>query len=162
QAFDVHWHGRTARSGVQLPGRHNVANAVLAIASLVAVGVDLDVAARAVSDAPGSPGRMEQVDAPGDVIGVVGYAHKPHPMVEVLKALRTLAASRGGRVICVVGAGGDRDRGKRPLMGRAAAQGADLVIVTDDNPRTEDPAAIRAEVLAGTADGTAGVVEVGG
>jgi len=162
QAFDVHWRGRTARSGVQLPGRHNVANAVLAIAALVAVGVDLDVAARAVAAAPGSPGRMERVDAPGEVIGVVDYAHKPDAMVEVLKALRTLAASRGGRVICVVGAGGDRDRGKRPLMGRAAAQGADLVIVTDDNPRTEDPAAIRAEVLAGTADGPARVVEVGG
>ncbi|GAA4254030.1 UDP-N-acetylmuramoyl-L-alanyl-D-glutamate--2,6-diaminopimelate ligase [Dactylosporangium darangshiense] len=162
QTFDVHWRGRTARSGVQLPGRHNVANAVLAIAALVAVGVDLDVAAPAVAAAPGSPGRMERVDAPGEITGVVDYAHKPDAMVEVLKALRTLAASRGGRVICVVGAGGDRDRGKRPLMGRAAAQGADLVIVTDDNPRTEDPAAIRAEVLAGTADGPAGVVEVGG
>ncbi|MER7003466.1 UDP-N-acetylmuramoyl-L-alanyl-D-glutamate--2,6-diaminopimelate ligase [Dactylosporangium sp. NPDC000555] len=165
QAFDVHWRGRTVRSGVQLPGRHNVANALLAIASLVAVGVDLDVAAGAVAAAPGSPGRMERVDvagAPGDVVGVVDYAHKPDAMVEVLKALRSLAASRGGRVICVVGAGGDRDRGKRPLMGRAAAQGADLVIVTDDNPRTEDPAAIRAEVLAGAADGAAGVVEIDG
>jgi UDP-N-acetylmuramoyl-L-alanyl-D-glutamate--2,6-diaminopimelate ligase len=162
QAFDVHWRGRTVRSGVQLPGRHNVANALLAIAALVAVGVDLEVAARAVAGAPGSPGRMERVDAPGDVVGVVDYAHKPDAMVEVLKALRTLAGARGGRVICVVGAGGDRDRGKRPLMGRAAAQGADLVIVTDDNPRTEDPAAIRAEVLAGAAGGPADVVEVGG
>ncbi|MFB9448050.1 UDP-N-acetylmuramoyl-L-alanyl-D-glutamate--2,6-diaminopimelate ligase [Dactylosporangium vinaceum] len=162
QAFDVHWRGRTARSGVQLPGRHNVANALLAIASLVAVGVDLDVAARAVAAAPGSPGRMERVDAPGDVVGVVDYAHKPDAMVEVLKALRTLAASRGGRVICLVGAGGDRDRGKRPLMGRAAAEGADLVIVTDDNPRTEDPAEIRAGVLTGTGGGPAEVVEIGG
>ncbi|MER7277354.1 UDP-N-acetylmuramoyl-L-alanyl-D-glutamate--2,6-diaminopimelate ligase [Dactylosporangium sp. NPDC000244] len=162
QAFDVHWRGRTARSGVQLPGRHNVANALLAVASLVAVGVDLDVAARAVAEAPGSPGRMERVEAPGEVVGVVDYAHKPDAMVEVLKALRTLAASRGGRVLCVVGAGGDRDRGKRPLMGRAAADGADLVIVTDDNPRTEDPAAIRAEVLAGAAGGPAEVVEIGG
>ncbi|MFI5914988.1 UDP-N-acetylmuramoyl-L-alanyl-D-glutamate--2,6-diaminopimelate ligase [Dactylosporangium sp. NPDC051541] len=162
QAFDVHWQGRTARSGVQLPGRHNVANALLAIASLVAVGVDLDIAARAVAQAPGSPGRMERVDAPGDVVGVVDYAHKPDAMVEVLKALRTLATARGGRVLCLVGAGGDRDRGKRPLMGRAAAEGADLVIVTDDNPRTEDPAAIRAGVLAGAAGGPADVVEIGG
>ncbi|MEV6927000.1 UDP-N-acetylmuramoyl-L-alanyl-D-glutamate--2,6-diaminopimelate ligase [Dactylosporangium sp. NPDC051485] len=165
QAFDVHWQGRTARSGVRLPGRHNVANALLAIASLVAVGVDLDVAAGAVAAAPGSPGRMERVDAPGDVIGVVDYAHKPDAMVEVLRALRALAADRGGRVLCVVGAGGDRDRGKRPLMGRAAAEGADLVIVTDDNPRTEDPAAIRAEVLAGARGATGGaaaVVEVDG
>jgi UDP-N-acetylmuramoyl-L-alanyl-D-glutamate--2,6-diaminopimelate ligase len=162
QAFDVHWRGRTARSGVQLPGRHNVANALLAIASLVAVGVELEVAAGAVAEAPGSPGRMERVDAPGEVVGVVDYAHKPDAMVEVLRALRALAATRGGRVICLVGAGGDRDRGKRPLMGRAAAEGADLVIVTDDNPRTEDPAAIRAEVLAGAAGGPAAVVEVDG
>ncbi|MGI5237189.1 UDP-N-acetylmuramoyl-L-alanyl-D-glutamate--2,6-diaminopimelate ligase [Dactylosporangium sp. CA-139066] len=162
QTFDVHWRGRTARSGVQLPGRHNVANALLAIAALVAVGVDFELAARAVAGAPGSPGRMERVDAPGEVVGVVDYAHKPDAMVEVLRALRALAATRGGRVLCVVGAGGDRDRGKRPLMGRAAAEGADLVIVTDDNPRTEDPAAIRAGVLAGAADGPAAVVEVGG
>jgi UDP-N-acetylmuramoyl-L-alanyl-D-glutamate--2,6-diaminopimelate ligase len=171
QAFDVHWRpkgasgaqrGRSVRSGVLLPGRHNVANALLAIASLVAVGIELEVAATAVASAPGSPGRMERVDAPGDVVGVVDYAHKPDAMVEVLRALRGLAAARGGRVICVVGAGGDRDRGKRPLMGRAAAEGADLVIVTDDNPRTEDPAAIRAGVLAGTAGGPAEVIEVDG
>ncbi|UWZ53201.1 UDP-N-acetylmuramoyl-L-alanyl-D-glutamate--2,6-diaminopimelate ligase [Dactylosporangium aurantiacum] len=162
QHFTVTRHGASAASGVGLPGRHNVANALLAIAALVAVGVDLAVAAKAVAAAPGSPGRMERVDAPGEVLGVVDYAHKPDAMVEVLAALRTLAASRGGRVICVVGAGGDRDRGKRPLMGRAAAQGADLVVVTDDNPRTEDPAAIRAEVLAGARDGAATVVEVDG
>ncbi|GGM85296.1 UDP-N-acetylmuramoyl-L-alanyl-D-glutamate--2,6-diaminopimelate ligase [Dactylosporangium sucinum] len=162
QTFTVRHGERSAPSGVRLPGRHNVANALLAVASLVAVGVDLDVATAAVARAPGSPGRMEQVDAPGDVLGVVDYAHKPDAMVEVLAALRTLAAARGGRVICVVGAGGDRDRAKRPLMGRAAALGADLVIVTDDNPRTEDPARIRAELLAGTTDGTAAVVEVDG
>ncbi|UWZ35231.1 UDP-N-acetylmuramoyl-L-alanyl-D-glutamate--2,6-diaminopimelate ligase [Dactylosporangium roseum] len=162
QSFTVLHRGRSVRSGVQLPGRHNVANALLAIAALVAVGVDLEVAGPAVAAAPGSPGRMERVDAPGDVVGVVDYAHKPDAMVEVLAALRTLAAARGGRVICVVGAGGDRDRGKRPLMGRAAAQGADLVVVTDDNPRTEHPAKIRAEILAGTREGTATVVEVDG
>jgi UDP-N-acetylmuramoyl-L-alanyl-D-glutamate--2,6-diaminopimelate ligase len=162
QRFTVHRHDYSVGSGVQLPGRHNVANALLAIAALVAVGVDISVAAKAVAQAPGSPGRMERVDAPGDVLGVVDYAHKPDAMVEVLAALRTLAASRGGRVICVVGAGGDRDRGKRPLMGRAAAFGADLVVVTDDNPRTEDPAFIRSEVLAGTKGGTATVVEIDG
>jgi UDP-N-acetylmuramoyl-L-alanyl-D-glutamate--2,6-diaminopimelate ligase len=82
----------------------------------------------------------------------------------VLKALREVAEGRGGRLISVLGAGGDRDRGKRPLMGSAAAHGADLVIVTDDNPRTEDPAAIRHEVLAGAAHGHAPgeVVEVAG
>ncbi len=83
------------------------------------------------------------------MLGVVDYAHKPDAIVAALAALRGQAAARGGRLICVIGAGGDRDKGKRPLMGAAAARGADLVLVTDDNPRTEDPAAIRAEVLAG-------------
>jgi UDP-N-acetylmuramoyl-L-alanyl-D-glutamate--2,6-diaminopimelate ligase len=165
QHFTVHHRDAAVASGVGLPGRHNVANALLAIAALVAVGVELPVAAKAVAQAPGSPGRMERVDVPGDVLGVVDYAHKPDAMIEVLAALRTLAASRGGRVICVVGAGGDRDRGKRPLMGRAAAAGADVVVVTDDNPRTEDPAFIRSEVLAGASEvigGAATVVEVDG
>ncbi|HEY8475121.1 MAG TPA: UDP-N-acetylmuramoyl-L-alanyl-D-glutamate--2,6-diaminopimelate ligase [Natronosporangium sp.] len=134
-------------AGVRLPGRHNVANALLAIASLVAIGVDPATAAAGVAACPGVPGRLERV--PGEtVLGVVDYAHKPDAIVAVLAALRPVAAERGGKLICVVGAGGDRDAGKRPLMGQAAARGADLVIVTDDNPRTEDPAAIRAQVLA--------------
>jgi UDP-N-acetylmuramoyl-L-alanyl-D-glutamate--2,6-diaminopimelate ligase len=98
------------------------------------------------------------------VLGVVDYAHKPDSVAEVLAALRTR-----GRLICVIGAGGDRDRSKRPLMGAAAARGADIVIITDDNPRTEDPAAIRAELLAAAhaaADsaraGAPAVVEVAG
>jgi UDP-N-acetylmuramoyl-L-alanyl-D-glutamate--2,6-diaminopimelate ligase len=133
-------------AGVALPGRHNVANALLAIASLVAVGVEPSVAADGVASCPGVPGRMERVGGGGPVIGVVDYAHKPDAIVAVLAALRELTK---GRLICVIGAGGDRDRGKRVPMGEAAARGADLVIVTDDNPRTEDPAAIRRDVLAG-------------
>jgi UDP-N-acetylmuramoyl-L-alanyl-D-glutamate--2,6-diaminopimelate ligase len=135
-------------AGVQLPGRHNVSNALLAIASLVAVGVDPQVAAAGVAGCRGVPGRLERV--PGaSVLGVVDYAHKPDSIVAVLAALRPVAAHRGGRLICLIGAGGDRDAGKRPLMGAACARGADLVIVTDDNPRGEDPAAIRAQLLAG-------------
>ena len=80
---------------------------------------------------------------------MVDYAHKPDAIVAALAALRE---STTGRLICVIGAGGDRDRAKRPTMGKAAAHGADLVIVTDDNPRTEDPAAIRADVLRGAGD----------
>jgi UDP-N-acetylmuramoyl-L-alanyl-D-glutamate--2,6-diaminopimelate ligase len=149
QTFTAHGPGGVAvAAGVAMPGRHNVANALLAIAALVAVGVDPVVAARGVAACPGVPGRMERVDAPGPVLGVVDYAHKPDAVVEVLAALRVLAGSRDGRLICVIGAGGDRDRAKRPLMGAAAAKGADVAIVTDDNPRTEDPAAIRAELLA--------------
>nr|MDT0662054.1 UDP-N-acetylmuramoyl-L-alanyl-D-glutamate--2,6-diaminopimelate ligase [Micromonospora sp. DSM 115978] len=140
--------GLTVPTGVALPGRHNVANALLAIAALVAAGVEPATAAAGVAACTGVPGRLELIDAPGPVRGVVDYAHKPDAIVAALAALRELT-SGGGRVICVLGAGGDRDRGKRPVMGAAAARGADLVLITDDNPRTEDPAAIRAEVLAG-------------
>lgn len=140
--------GLTLPGGVALPGRHNVANALLAVAALVAAGVEPATAAQGVTACPGVPGRLELIDAPGPVRGVVDYAHKPDAIVAVLAALRELTTA-GGRVICVIGAGGDRDRGKRPVMGAAAARGADLVLVTDDNPRTEDPAAIRAELRQG-------------
>jgi UDP-N-acetylmuramoyl-L-alanyl-D-glutamate--2,6-diaminopimelate ligase len=149
-----------------MAGRHNIANALLAIASLVAVGVDAQVAADGVARCAGVPGRLERVGSPqagpGEVLGVVDYAHKPDAIVAVLRALRELADYRGGRVICVLGAGGDRDRGKRPVMGRAGAEGSDLLIVTDDNPRTEDPARIRAEVAAGAEGTEAEVVVVEG
>lgn len=141
---------RRLRGGVALAGRHNVANALLAIASLVAVGVDSQTAADGVAACPGVPGRLERVrGGDRDVFGVVDYAHKPDAVVAVLKALRELADLRGGRLICVIGAGGDRDKGKRPVMGRAAAEGSDVLIITDDNPRTEDPAAIREDVAQG-------------
>ena len=135
------------RGGVALAGRHNVANALLAIASVAAVGVDPQIAADGVAACPGVPGRLERVrGGDRDVFGVVDYAHKPDAVVAVLKALRELADLRGGRLICVIGAGGDRDKGKRPVMGRAAAEGSDILIISDDNPRTEDPAAIREDV----------------
>jgi UDP-N-acetylmuramoyl-L-alanyl-D-glutamate--2,6-diaminopimelate ligase len=107
---------------------------------------------------------MERVTAPGPVTGVVDYAHKPDSVAEVLTALRGLASNAGGahRLICVIGAGGDRDRAKRPLMGAAAARAADVVIVTDDNPRTEEPAAIRAELLAAAREEQAEVIEIDG
>ncbi|MFB9544133.1 UDP-N-acetylmuramoyl-L-alanyl-D-glutamate--2,6-diaminopimelate ligase [Micromonospora sagamiensis] len=165
QRFTAHGpDGLTLSAGVALPGRHNVANALLAIASLVAVGVDPRTAAAGVAECPGVPGRLELVRAPGPVKGVVDYAHKPDAIVAALTALRELTTG-GGRLICVIGAGGDRDRGKRPVMGAAAARGADVVLVTDDNPRTEDPAAIRAEVRAGaetTAGRVATVLDVAG
>jgi UDP-N-acetylmuramoyl-L-alanyl-D-glutamate--2,6-diaminopimelate ligase len=153
-------------ASVSLPGRHNVANALLALACLVEAGVPPQVAAGGVGACRGVPGRLELVAAPGQILGVVDYAHKPDAIVAALAALRDVAAGDGrspsGRLICVIGAGGDRDRGKRPLMGSAAAHGADVVIVTDDNPRSEDPAAIRAEVLAGVVDAPAQVLEVPG
>jgi UDP-N-acetylmuramoyl-L-alanyl-D-glutamate--2,6-diaminopimelate ligase len=151
-------------AGVALPGRHNVANALLALAALVAVGVDQATAARGIAGCTGVPGRLEQVAVAGTVLGVVDYAHKPDAIVAALAALRELATTRGGRVICVIGAGGDRDTGKRPVMGAAAARGADLVVITDDNPRTEDPATIRAAVRDGAAaaGGESKIIEVAG
>ncbi len=148
-------------AAVQLPGRHNVANALLALAMLTSVGIRPEVASAGVAACPGVPGRLELVSPPdSEILGVVDYAHKTDAIVAALAALREVAGSRGGRLICVLGAGGDRDRGKRPHMGAAAADGSDLLIVTDDNPRGEEPAAIRAEVLAGVAKGDA--IEVGG
>ncbi|WP_213454001.1 UDP-N-acetylmuramoyl-L-alanyl-D-glutamate--2,6-diaminopimelate ligase [Rhizomonospora bruguierae] len=148
---------------VLLPGRHNVANAMLAIAVLVAGGIDPEVAVRGVAECPGVPGRLERVTAAGPVLGVVDFAHTPNAVEAALVALRALADSRDARLICVLGAGGDRDAAKRPLMGAAAANGADLVVVTDDNPRSEEPAAIRAAVAAGARSaGGAEVTEVDG
>lgn len=167
QKFTAHGpQGQTIAAGVALAGRHNVANALLALAALTAAGVDPQVAADGIAACPGVPGRLERVPTPPgapDIVGVVDYAHKPDAIVAALKALRELADYRGGRLICAIGAGGDRDRGKRPVMGRAAAEGSDLLIVTDDNPRTEDPAAIRAEVAAGARQVPGvDVTEVGG
>jgi UDP-N-acetylmuramoyl-L-alanyl-D-glutamate--2,6-diaminopimelate ligase len=164
QRFTAHGPGIAVEAGVALPGRHNVANALLALASLVAAGVDPRIAARGVAGCRGVPGRLEQVDAPSEVLGVVDYAHKPDAIVAALAALRELAAARGGRLLCVLGAGGDRDTGKRPTMGAAAARGADLVVVTDDNPRSEDPAAIRAAIRTGAerAGTAAKILEVAG
>src|SRR5205823_7175615 len=95
----------------------------------------------------GVPGRFESVEAGQPFHVIVDYAHKPDALENVLRAARELAD--GNRVVCVVGAGGDRDRGKRPVMGRLASELADVTIVTSDNPRSEDPQAIIEEILAG-------------
>ncbi|RIJ76409.1 UDP-N-acetylmuramoyl-L-alanyl-D-glutamate--2,6-diaminopimelate ligase [Nakamurella silvestris] len=141
-----------------LPGSFNVANALLALASVHAGGLDVRAGAAALSSVV-VPGRMQPVDLGQDFLAVVDYAHKPAALTAVLAAVR---GSVPGRVIVVVGAGGDRDRAKRPMMGEQAALAAEIVVVTDDNPRSEDPAAIRAEVLLGarTVDGTR-ILEIG-
>ncbi|MGH8774595.1 MAG: UDP-N-acetylmuramoyl-L-alanyl-D-glutamate--2,6-diaminopimelate ligase [Jiangellaceae bacterium] len=141
--------GRRLPVSSPIPGDFNVANAVLAVVMLTEAGVEAGDALRGVATCPGVPGRMERVQsaAAGGPLGVVDYAHTPDAIETVLRALRP---STLGRLVVVVGAGGDRDAGKRPLMGAAAARHADVVIVTDDNPRSEDPAAIRAAVLRGT------------
>ncbi|HYJ67092.1 MAG TPA: UDP-N-acetylmuramoyl-L-alanyl-D-glutamate--2,6-diaminopimelate ligase [Nocardioidaceae bacterium] len=136
------------RHDVRLPlvGTFNVANALAALASLVAVGYPIDAVIQGLADCPSVPGRMESVDAGQSFAAIVDYAHKPDALRAVLTSLRPLTT---GRILLVIGAGGDRDAGKRPLMGEVAAAFADVVVVTDDNPRTETPAAIRSEVLAG-------------
>jgi UDP-N-acetylmuramoyl-L-alanyl-D-glutamate--2,6-diaminopimelate ligase len=139
-----------------LRGRFNVENVVAALAAARAVGIGLDVAARGVAEVRAVPGRMEPVDAGQDFTVVVDYAHTPDSIHSVLRGARGSAA---GRVIVVFGCGGDRDRAKRPMMGRAAAEDADVVIVTNDNPRSEDPLVIIDEITSGIPDGAAAIVE---
>jgi UDP-N-acetylmuramyl-tripeptide synthetase len=111
------------------------------------LGIGDDAIRRGLESVRGVPGRFESVDAGQPFHVIVDYAHKPGALENVLRASRDLADGR--RVICVIGAGGDRDRGKRPVMGRLASELADLAIVTSDNPRSEDPEAIVTEVAAG-------------
>jgi UDP-N-acetylmuramoyl-L-alanyl-D-glutamate--2,6-diaminopimelate ligase len=131
---------------VPLPGLVNVANAALTVALAAQIGVAVAAAVQAVASAPMVPGRMELVSGERRPVVVVDYAHSPDALDT---ALATLRAGSPRPLVVVVGAGGDRDTGKRGPMGAAAARGADHVIVTDDNPRSEDPATIRAAVLAG-------------
>ena len=132
-----------------LPGRFNVANVLGAVAAARALGVADDTIRAALPRAGRVPGRFEPVDEGQGFAVLVDYAHTPDSLENVLRAARELTT---GRVIVAFGAGGDRDRTKRPLMGRAAALLADEVIVTSDNPRSEDPDAIIAEILAGIED----------
>ncbi len=151
--------GLTLPTRVHLPGEFNVANALAAIAASIEAGFDAEaVGAGLAAATDGVPGRLESVDAGQDFQVLVDYAHKPDAVGAALRTLRPLA---GARLIVVLGAGGDRDQGKRPLMAGIAADLADLLIVTDDNPRSEDPATIRAELLAGTSDATGEVLEIG-
>jgi UDP-N-acetylmuramoyl-L-alanyl-D-glutamate--2,6-diaminopimelate ligase len=131
---------------LRLRGSFNLENALAAVAAARALGVDEDAVTAGIEAVEGVPGRFETVDE-GQPFGVVvDYSHKPAALENVLRAARELGA---GRLICVFGCGGDRDRGKRPLMGRVAFELADRAIVTSDNPRGEDPVAIIADVLAG-------------
>ena len=132
-------------TGCSVPGRYNVANALLALAILAEIGVPPVLAAPAIAIAS-VPGRMERIDAGQPFLAVVDYSHKP---AAVDGALRTLRPLTRGRLVVVLGCGGDRDGAKRPRMGEIATRGADLLIVTDDNPRSEDPATIRRAMLDG-------------
>jgi len=135
-----------------MPGRFNVANALGALAAAHSLGVELDVLVAALERGVHVPGRFEPVDEGQEFAVLVDYAHTPDSLENVLESARELAQSgvgRDGRVLCVFGAGGDRDRGKRPLMGAIAARLADVAIVTSDNPRSESPERIIEEIMAG-------------
>jgi UDP-N-acetylmuramoyl-L-alanyl-D-glutamate--2,6-diaminopimelate ligase len=133
-----------------LPGRFNVLNALGAVVVARELGVDGAAIARGLGGAGRVPGRFEPVDEGQPFAVFVDYSHKPDALEAVLRTARGLTT---GRLIVVFGAGGDRDRGKRPLMGRAATQLADVAIITSDNPRNEDPEAIMDEVAEGAVDG---------
>jgi UDP-N-acetylmuramoyl-L-alanyl-D-glutamate--2,6-diaminopimelate ligase len=140
-----------------LPGRFNVLNVLGAVAAARAVGVELEVIAGALPLARRVPGRFEPVDEGQPFSVLVDYAHTPDSLDNVLRAARELAGEH--RVLCVFGCGGDRDRDKRPKMGAIAARLADVVVVTSDNPRSEDPEAIIEDVLAGAGDDAEAIVD---
>jgi UDP-N-acetylmuramoyl-L-alanyl-D-glutamate--2,6-diaminopimelate ligase len=146
--------GREVPVRLPLAGEFNVANALLAAAAAAALGIPSDSIAAGIGAVSTVPGRFEIVETGRDCTVVVDYAHTPEGVAVVIEAARRLAG--GGRVVTVIGAGGDRDRAKRPLMGAAAAA-SDLAFITSDNPRSEDPAAIIEQVVAGAAGGPAEV-----
>jgi UDP-N-acetylmuramoyl-L-alanyl-D-glutamate--2,6-diaminopimelate ligase len=133
-----------------LRGRFNVRNCLCALAVARLLGIDDEASAAGIASLSGVPGRFEPVDEGQDFLVVVDYAHTPDSIETVLGAAHDVAS---GRVIVVFGCGGDRDRAKRPLMGAAATANADLTVITSDNPRSEDPLAIIAEIEAGARAG---------
>ena len=144
--------GELALTRLAIPGMFSVYNALSVMAACLALGMDLSDAAAGVSSAHGVKGRMESVPTDGDYSIIIDYSHKPDALEKALKTLRPVTK---GRLTVLFGCGGDRDRGKRPIMASIAAQNADLVIVTSDNPRTEEPMAIIDEIVPGLKNGNA-------
>jgi UDP-N-acetylmuramoyl-L-alanyl-D-glutamate--2,6-diaminopimelate ligase len=132
-----------------LAGDFNVSNCLAAASCALQAGIGLDAISTGLAGASSVPGRFETVDRGQPFSVVVDYAHTPEALDNVLREARRMAARGGGRVLCVFGCGGERDRKKRPLMGAVVAQLADVVVVTSDNPRSEDPDAIIASILEG-------------
>jgi UDP-N-acetylmuramoyl-L-alanyl-D-glutamate--2,6-diaminopimelate ligase len=147
--FAVEGPGESLRVRTPLPGHFNVANALGALTAAAALGVGPEIAADALSRSGRVPGRFEPVDEGQQFTVLVDYAHTPDSLENVLRAARRLTS---GRLISVFGAGGDRDRDKRPKMGRVGTELSDLAVITSDNPRSEEPAAIIAQILSGVDD----------
>lgn len=150
------WRGEQVE--LRLPGRFNVLNALAAALAAEAVGVGVDTIAKALTEAPLVPGRFEPVDAGQPFSVLVDYAHKPEALSQALATARDLTHG-DGRVTVVFGCGGDRDAAKRPVMGEVAARMADEVVLTSDNPRSEDPHAIISDVHTGIPSGAPVVIE---
>ncbi len=142
----IRYGSRTIPFDSALVGRFNVYNLLAALGACLALGVPLEVLAASGAVLHGVPGRLERVALPGDRVGIVDYSHTPDALEKVLQTLRAL---KPGRIITVFGCGGNRDKGKRPLMGAVAARASELCVVTSDNPRREEPLAIIADILAG-------------
>lgn len=147
--------GRSYDVRLPLVGAYQAENALVAAGLAIATGEKTDAVLAALSNLKGVPGRLEIIGERNGGLAVVDYAHKPEALAAALDACRPFAT---GRLISVFGCGGDRDKGKRPIMGRISVEKADVTIVTDDNPRSEDPAVIRREILAGAT----GADEIGG
>ncbi len=138
-------------ASVPLCGLHNVYNVVGVLAAVASLGIPVDYAVRALQNFPGVPGRLQKVKVPGDLNVFVDYAHTPDALENVLKALKEIRRQKESsqRIITVFGCGGDRDKGKRPQMAKVAEEHSDLIVVTSDNPRTEDPMSIISDIMAG-------------
>ncbi|PID33698.1 MAG: UDP-N-acetylmuramoyl-L-alanyl-D-glutamate--2,6-diaminopimelate ligase [Thiotrichales bacterium] len=152
---DIHYAGEQSTLNVSVLGRFNLSNLLAALGAMLALGDSLKSAVEKLNQVETVAGRMEKV-ADSDVLAVVDYAHTPNALETVLKALREHTQNN---LICVFGCGGDRDAGKRPLMARIAEDNADIVIVTDDNPRTENPEVIVKDIVAGFVRSSSFVVE---
>lgn len=135
----------------RLLGKFNAANLLAVLGALLASGTELEPAVRTLQDVVPPSGRLQMVNVKDRPLVVVDYAHTPDALKKVLQSLRPVAAEANGKLVCVFGCGGDRDRGKRPLMGKVASHLADEVVVTSDNPRSEDPLAIIADIARGWA-----------
>jgi UDP-N-acetylmuramoyl-L-alanyl-D-glutamate--2,6-diaminopimelate ligase len=149
------WRRRTVE--LSLTGSYHVANALAAATTAAALGIPEETVVRGLGQAPAVPGRFEVVDVAAPFTVVVDYAHTPDGLAVALDSARRLAGPH--RVLCVFGCGGDRDRAKRPLMGEVVSEAADIAVITSDNPRHEDPAAIIEEIRAGIPDSAEVVVE---
>ena len=150
-AFNIRARGSEAHIEVPLFGRFNAANLLAVLATLLASGLSLEQAAEVLPALRPPPGRMQAVaNGDGKPLVIIDYAHSPDALEQAIATLAEIASARGGKIICLFGCGGERDAGKRPLMGKVAERLADSVLLTNDNPRGEDPQAIIADILRGT------------